>query len=47
MRTATMYWLNRFGNVVAVRENVTEAERMRLLDDPRWITGYWVEWEAV
>ena len=37
--TYTMFYMDRFGRVLFIRENVTAAERARLLADPRWITA--------
>ena len=49
MLLATMH-LVRNGHVQEIRENVTEAERLRLLSQHEtpntgWITAYWTEWE--
>jgi len=44
MQTATMHYLDTRGNVLFVRENVTESERLRIINDPRWVTAYWTEW---
>jgi hypothetical protein len=45
MKLCTMHYTNERGHVLAVRKNVTEAERMRLINNPRWVTAFWTYWE--
>lgn len=45
MKTCTMYYTDERGNVLAIRENVTETDRLKLISDDRWVTAFWSYWE--